>query len=109
MADTTVVLFGIRLEVSDDDLDELESRTHPMQIAAKRAGLESYWGKFSVPAENHLLFVCKLIGKLGVEDRMGIQINADDFARTAKTVSTKLRDAGISETALLHLEYQPGV
>ncbi len=107
MADTTIVFYGIRQEVGDDDLDELESRSHPMQIAAKKVGLESYWGNFAAPAERYLLFVGKLLGKLGAEDRMEIQINADDFANIAKAVDTKLGDAGISEIASLHLDYQP--
>lgn len=77
-----------------------------MQIAAKKVGLESYWGNFSAPNEKYLLFVGKLLGKLGVEDRMEIQIDADDLAMTVKSVSSKLNDARISETALLHLSCQ---
>lgn len=109
MANTTIVFYGIRLEVSDDDLDALESRSHPMQIAAKSAGLESYWGNFAAPNERYLLFIGKLLGKLGVEDRMEVQITADEFANTAKAVSAKLSNAGVSEAASLYLDYQPDV
>ncbi len=102
-----IVFYGVRLEVNDCDLDDLESRSHPMQIAAKRVGLESYWGNFAAPKERYFLFVGKLLGKLGVEDRMEIQLNADDFANTATVVAAKLGDAGISHKPFLHLDYQP--
>ena len=107
MADTTIVFFGIRLEVDDGDLDDLESRSHPMQIAAARVGLESYWGNFAAPNERYFLFVGKLLGKLGIEDRTEIQVNTNDFTNTATDVAAKLSDAGISQPPLLHLAYQP--
>ena len=109
MADTTVVFYGIKLEVSDDDLDELESRSHPMQIAARNSGLENYWGIFAAPNERYLLFVGKLLGKIGVEDRMEIEIEGDDFAKTAKVIGEKLSESGLFGTATLYVEYQPDV
>ena len=107
MADTTIVFYGIRLEVSDDDLEELESRSHPMQIAARNSGLENYWGNFAAPSERYFLFVGKLIGKLGPEDLAEIQFNEDNFAKTAKVVAEKLRESGLSGTATIYLSYQP--
>jgi len=107
MADTTIVFYGIKLEVSHDDLDELESRSHPMLVAARKVGLENYWGNFAAPDERYLLFVGKSLGKLGVEDRTEIQIDVNDLAKTAEIVVEKLQDAGIPGTASLHLDYQP--
>jgi hypothetical protein len=78
-----------------------------MQVAADRVGLESHWGNFAAPDERYFLFVGKLFGKLGVEDRMEIQLNADEFANTATDVAAKLGDAGIFHRPLLHLDYQP--
>jgi len=107
MADTTIVFYGMRIEISVDELDILESRKHPLQIVAKKVGLESYWGNFAAPNEKYLLFVGKLLGKLGFEDLKEIQIHEEKLAKIAKEVSAKLIDAGISHTAFLYLEHQP--
>ena len=107
MADTTIVLYGMRVEISADELDILESRKHPLQIVAKKVGLESYWGNFATPNEKYLLFIGKLLGKLGVENLNGIKIPEEKLAKIANEVSAKLIDAGISHTAFLYLEHQP--
>jgi|688.fasta_scaffold310791_2 hypothetical protein len=107
MADTTIAFYGVKFEMGDLDLDLLESRIHPFQIAAKRFGLDSYWGNFEGPNERFLLFVGRLLGKLGFEDRMEIQMTPDELMNVVQTVTAKLRDAGISDAAMLHLDFQP--
>jgi hypothetical protein len=54
-----------------------------------------------------LLFVGRLLGKLGFEDRMEIQMTPDELMNVVQTVTAKLRDAGISDAAMLHLDFQP--
>jgi phosphatidylinositol alpha 1,6-mannosyltransferase len=53
MADTTIVFYGIKLEVSDDDLEKLESRSHPMQIAARKAVEHRTWDYINAQLIDH--------------------------------------------------------
>lgn len=107
MADTTIVFCGVRLNLDENSIDQLESRSHPVLVAAKQAGLEYYWGTFGYPDEKYLLFVGKMIGKFGAEDRTELRVGVSDFAQIADVVAEKLIVAGIFEAALLHVHYQP--
>jgi hypothetical protein len=109
MADTTIVFYGIRIQVDDDDLEALEARSHPLLAASKSAGLDTYWGIFDEADEAHLLFVGKLLGKLGVEDCYESHILGDDLIKVTEETSKRLRKAGISGTITLYLQYHPDV
>lgn len=106
MADTTVVFCGIKFEVGDEDLHELERKAHPMQVAARKLGIDCYLGKLAPSSDKYFLFIGKLLGKLGVEDQMGIQISPHEFARIVANVSEKLNEAEIIGTVSLHAEFE---
>lgn len=107
MAATTIVFYGIRFEVTEDDITALESRTHPKILAAKEVGLEYYWGNFDSPDEEYVMFIGKLIGKIGVEDHREFQFKATEITEIEKLVSGRLRQVGIVEKSSLHFKYQP--
>src|SRR5947209_19296171 len=68
-ADSCVVYYGVRYQVTDEtELEQLEARTHPLMEAAKRVGLQHYWGNFSTDGgDYHLLLVGREIGIFGIE------------------------------------------
>ncbi|PQO41927.1 hypothetical protein [Blastopirellula marina] len=107
MAATTIVFYGIRLEVPESDVTALESRTHPKILAAREVGLEYYWGNFDSPGEEYVMFIGKLIGKIGFEDHNELQFNVAMISEIAELVSGRLRQVGFVEKPCLHLKFQP--
>jgi hypothetical protein len=107
MAATTIAFYGIRLEVTEDEIESLEDRTHPAIANARKAGVQFYWDNFGVPGEAYFLFVGTLLGKLGIEDGHEIRITADQLSKLATDVSRKLFDAGFTENPALLIQFQP--
>lgn len=107
MSSTTIAFYGIRLEVSEVEIESLEDRSHTAITRARKAGLQYYWGNFGVPAESYLLFVGKLLGNLGVEGVNEVRATAEDLSRIAADVTSKLTEAGFHEVPALIIQYQP--
>lgn len=107
MADTTIVVYGIRREISENDVDSLETKSHPIQIDARRVGLDIYWGNFAFPMEKNLLFVGKIIGKIGIENNSDVCINTDNLLAIDIAISRAFQVAGIHDLPSLHIVYQP--
>lgn len=107
MASTTIAFIGTRLDVTEDEIELLEDRSHPVIVQAKRNGLDFYWGNFEAPDERYFLFVGKLLGKLGVEDAAQVQIPAAQFADIESAVSRGFEQAGISAKPILIVQFQP--
>ncbi len=107
MSDTTIVFFGIRIAVSEEEIESLEDRSHPWLIRAKNAGLSHYWGNFASPGEEFLLFLGKIVTKIGVEDNSAVQLRQEQFSALAADVSNRLSAAGFTGSPLLHIQFQP--
>jgi hypothetical protein len=107
MASTTIIFFGIRLEPSEDEIERLEDRSHPAILSARKAGLQYYWGNFGAPGESYLLFIGKLLGKLGVEDASELRFGTEQLSQIASEVSSKLSSAGFAEVPVLLSQFQP--
>jgi hypothetical protein len=107
MADTTIAFVGIRLEINEAEIESLEERSHPALVNAKKAGLQHYWGNFGSPGERYFLFLGRLVGKLGVEDSLEVQIDLEQFAHYVADVRDRLVTAGFSTAPSLFLHLQP--
>lgn len=107
MAATTIVFYGIRLNVAEDEIESLEERSHTAVVVARKAGLDHYWGNFDAPGERYYLFLGKLFGKLGEEDSKEALVTSADFSNTAADVDDRLSKAGFSQTPSLYLQFQP--
>lgn len=106
MADTTVVFLGLKMEVAIDEIPALESRSFPILVSARRAGLEHYWGNFESPDERYWLFIGKLLGRLGIEDEQEVVISPQSLVSQSTDVAEKLRDAGLPGAPVLYIELQ---
>lgn len=107
MAATTIASFGIRFSVGEDEIEALEVRSHPAIMAARKAGLDYYWGNFDPPGECYYLFLGKVFGKIGLEDSRELNFTAVEFSQTAAVVSGQLSDAGFTQTPSFYLQFQP--
>ena len=109
-ADSFVVYYGVRRQVSNDEIVQCETRKHPWIRAARDAGLQHYWSNFSVEgAEDYLLFVGRQIGVFGAEGIAQLQISDLEFQSIVQDTKLRLERAGISETPALHIQYGPDI
>lgn len=104
-ANACVAYFGLRFTVTPDEADSLEQRTDPRQIAAKRAGLNCYWGNFGGDAERYLLFVGRQIGILGLENDLTLDTPAAELTSLIADTIQRLSSADFKDDAGLHLEW----
>jgi hypothetical protein len=107
VSSTTLVFFGLRFEIADDEIEALERRSHPAIVMSIKFGLDHYWGNFGSPAEQYFLFIGRLLAKLGVEDRAELQIDFEALSTTVRDVSSLLMKARISELPRLYMQFQP--
>ncbi len=107
-ADSFVVYYGVRRRLTDDEMEQCELRTHPWMLAARQAGLQHYWGNFSVEgAEDYLLFAGRQFGIFGAEGIAELQIADAEFQTVVADTRQRLERAGIADTPALHIQYEP--
>ena len=106
-ASSFIAIYGIRLELNEDDLDAMEDRTHSFVVNAKKAGLDHFWGNFGCPGELHLIFIGRMLGVFGAEGDQAVRIEYAQLEQIADDVSSRLRGTGLSGKPALLLQYQP--
>ena len=107
-ADGFLLYYGVRYTVSyqaEDELASLEEGTHPKLEAARRAGLQNWWGK--TEDENYFLLIGAQLGNLGWEGDEHRCIEENDLAAIMDTTRAKLQQAGFSQVPALHAQFEP--
>ena len=104
-ASACVVYFGIRYEISEDEISALELRIDPRQRAAKEVGLNSYWQNFGGPDERYVLLVGTQIAILGPEDALSSSITAARLQDIVSQTEGRLNEAGLEGPRSLHFEW----
>ncbi len=104
-ASACVAYIGVRYDVAANEIDDLEMRCDKRQIAAKTAGLKSYWGNFGGTSEKHVLFVGTEIAILGVEGIQNIQLSSDRILAIISDTKVRLEAVGLSGLVTLNLEW----
>jgi hypothetical protein len=106
-SDTFIAYFGVRFEISPDEIEGIELRSDPRVLAARKAGLKYYWGNFGGLQEKHALLVGSQIGILGPENSSEVRLSPNEAQASFDETTTKLKDAGFSEAPALYLMWQP--
>lgn len=104
-ASACVFYFGVRYDVSEDEIAALELRADQRQRAAKLVGLESYWANFGGLEERYVLLVGTKIAILGPEDASSFSIPVERLQDIANTTGSRLDEAGLAGTRSLHVEW----
>src|SRR5580704_19165992 len=94
-ADACVAFYGLRFEVSRSDIERLEARSDARMIAARRAGLEHFWGNFAAPAERYCLFVGAQLAILGPENKAEFALPSHHLLALMESTKAKLQTAGL--------------
>ena len=106
-ADSFVVFFGVRHQLSEEEFDACERKQHPWMILARQGGFHHYWGNFYEDCDRYILLIGHRIGVFGKEGLTEVVISPEEFARINKDVTAKLRSAGIEQAPSLHCLYEP--
>ena len=108
-ADSTLVFYGVRYTIPEEEHELLESRSDPSQQAARRCQLDSWWGRFASESgeEMYYLFLGAKLGSIGYEGRTEICRNRDDLTATMVEVGEKLKRSGIEHEPGLYVQFCP--
>jgi hypothetical protein len=105
-----VSMYGIRFSISDDDeLAELEERTHKLFKLAKNSGLTCYWGNFGMPDEVYYAFIGRKIGIHGVENDKEVSYTKDELNLIMEDVGKKILGMGFKDEPKLYIQWMPDV
>ena len=102
----TVVFYGVRFELAEDEIPALEERSDPRLVSARRNGLKHYWGNFGAPGERWYLFVGAKLGILGPEGASDVMLDGRDLEGLIKDTNSRLRDGGFTGVSKLYIQWQ---
>ncbi len=106
-AEACLAFFGIRYEISRDELPLLEQRKDPRMREARLAGLKHYWGDFGGAGDRYYLFIGYQIGILGVENQLEVEFTPSDIESRILETQKRLRDGGFQGEPRLYLQWIP--
>jgi hypothetical protein len=109
-ADRTVVFYGIRFEITWEDVEKLDQDNGDRRIvAARKANLDIYYANFGGLAERFLLFIGKHLGSLGLEDNQERILTKEEFDAIISATDSKLAASEFDGTPKLYIEWQQDV
>ncbi len=106
-APSCLVFFGVRFEVSDDEMELIETRTDQRLRDARAHRLDHYFGKFIVDdVEKHLLFIGKRLANIGFENAMQLTLAPDELQNVMRETARSLEGGGWTNPQLF-VQYEP--
>lgn len=108
-SDTCIAYFGLRIEISADEIEGIELGSNQRVVAARRAGLKYYFGNFGGLEERYLMFVGDQLGIMGSENSEAIDVSLEDIQERMDKTKAKLTEAGFGGAPSLHLQWQPDI
>jgi hypothetical protein len=86
------------------------ARKHPLIEAAQRAGLEYYWGNFSIDGgEYYLIYIGNEIANLGYEGKSELELPDEQFASIREETKNRLKRGGFSLVPALFAQFEPDI
>ena len=105
--EASLIFFGIRFDISEDEIPSVEDRTHPIVSQARAVGLQIYWEDFGVDMPTYVGFVGRRLAILGVENEVEVAIEQSSLNELIDKVRNKLGQAGISGEPKLYMCWLP--
>ena len=110
-ADSTHIFYGVRYQVPDEsEIEQLQRGEHILVKAAKKAGLQTYWGKFDVNGGSYyLLYIGREIATVGYEGAIDIELSDTQLAQIQLETRRKLATGNFSFTPAFFAQFEPDV
>lgn len=105
-ANACVAFYGLRFMILPDEIEDLEARTDPRQIAARKADLATYWGNFGGENDRYVLFVGTRIAVLGPEDAPASALPHERMLQLMSATVERLNFIGLVGDVGLYMEWQ---
>jgi len=108
-ADGFVVYYGLRWDISQDDkatVTALETRQDYRLQAARRHGLDTYWGR-TEQEDRYFLAVGKELGVFGGENHNVARFEDVELLMIMDQTKRKLKAAGFDGIPALLCQYEP--
>lgn len=108
-ADAFHAFYGVRWEIdksAEDEVELLERRHDPRQVAARTHKLDAWWGD-TIEPQKYFLLVGKKIGSFGWEGIDHASVDSEALVRTAAETTAELERAGIHGTPQWHFQFEP--
>ena len=107
-AESFLLYYGLRFAVSEEEIESMETKTHPFQVEAVKAGLDSWWGNYATDGgEDYYFFVGKQLGVFGAEYSGFLSVSDEGLAQVLQETKEKLKQAGFRKTATLLAQWEP--
>jgi hypothetical protein len=106
-ADSFIVYYGIRWEVSDEaEIESLELKKDSRIKLAKQHKLNLWWG-VTTDQERYFLLIGTELGSFGWEGASNRSISDIEVRDVVKGTIGKLKDAGFKENPAFHFQFEP--
>jgi hypothetical protein len=108
-ANACLVYYGLRFEVSRNEIENLETRSDARMVAARKAGLRHFWANFGAPGERHLLFIGAQLAIMGPENKLELAMQSQELLTLMESTKAKLHTAALAGEPSLYLQWKPDV
>lgn len=104
-ADAFIAFYGVRFDLSEDELEAVEERSDPRIAAARSQKLQTHLGRLT-DGESHFLLIGTKLAILGIEHDASRTISDGELEEIMRTTTIKLQSAGLRGTPELHLQLE---
>lgn len=104
-ADAFIALYGLRYTLAGDEAEAIEEGSDARVVAARRAKLQTHFGRLT-DGEPHFLLIGTRLGVFGSENESARSVDASELEQITRDTAAKLREAGLSGTPKLHLQFE---
>ena len=105
--EASLIFFGIRFEISEDEITNVEDRKHPIVSQARSVGLQVFWEDIGINTPTYCGFVGRELATLGVENEAEVAIEQSSLNELMDKVRNKLNEAGIPGDPKLYMCWLP--
>jgi len=106
-ASSFMVYCGIKYVVPAEEEEAVEERADERMLAARKVGLNCYWGRFGEGADDYLLYVGTEVGIFGIENSSYRELDFREVDEIFQRTRKKISDAGLEGKCMLHLQFEP--
>lgn len=104
--ESVIAFFGIRVEVEESEVEQLELRQHSLIVRARSASLQNYWGNFGEAEPKYVVLIGKKLSILGVENSAEFIVSQTGLIELMTDVRRKLESAGFDKEPELILQLE---
>jgi len=102
-ADSFIAFFGVRFDLSEEELESCEAMEDTRIRRARKAKLDYCFDR-ATDGEKYFLYVGRSMAALGVEAGVYETLSESEFARVVSETKTRLAQAEISGEPSLHFQ-----